>query len=72
MVRTEKETGTICNRHGQSVSMRTCDLIALNCEREGDRESVYTVKLKDEEGKHMTVPLMKTNGNPFKTEHQLR
>ena len=39
------------NRHVPTVSMRTCDMVALNCEREGDRKSVYTILLKDEEGK---------------------
>lgn len=51
VVRTEKETGSDLQPAWPTVSMRTCSMIALNCEREGDRESIYTVQLKDEEGK---------------------
>ena len=51
VVRTEQEKGNDLQPAWPTVSMRTCDLVALNCEREGDRKSVYTVLLKDEEGK---------------------
>ena len=51
VVRTEKETGTDLEPAWPTVSMRTCNLVALNCEREGERKDVYTVQLKDEEGK---------------------
>ena len=51
VVRTEKETGNDIQPAWPTVTMRTCNLIALNCEREGNRKSVFTVLLKDEEGK---------------------
>lgn len=51
VVRTEKEVGNDLQPSWPTVSMRTCNLIALNCEREGDRKSVYTIQLKDDEGK---------------------
>ena len=51
VVRTEEETGNDLEPAWPNVTMRTCNMIALNCEREGDRNSVYTVQLKDEEGK---------------------
>jgi len=51
VVRTETETGNDLQPSWPTVSMRTCDMVALNCEREGKRKSVYSVLLKDEKNK---------------------
>ena len=48
VVRTEKDSGNDLQPTWPTLSMRNCNMIALNCEREGKRNSIYTVQLKDE------------------------
>ena len=50
VVRTETAGGKDLQPSWPEVSMNTCNITALSCEREGQRTSVYTVHLQDEQG----------------------
>ena len=52
VVRTENSAGKDLQPNWPTVSMNSCDITALSCEREGQRTSVYAIQLQDEEGKN--------------------
>ena len=66
VIDTKRASGTTLEPAWPTTAIRECSMIALGCEKEGDRTDVYTVHMRDDAGKEHTCNFDETKWKAVK------